>query len=146
MDTRENWRGKPVRFRAATDNYFHYWLFWRLIVQAATFYSKNAHYIFKVTASSCFFCSSNSPKPRDSSFTIINDNKRQPVFTVKKLETASVWGFGGKITESIDQLPYWFTVTFLLISLSDNRLITAALDVIRLEYFIKCCLCISLRP
>ena len=37
-------------------------------------------------SSDCSFCSTNSPKPKDSSFTIIKEKEKQQILTFKKIE------------------------------------------------------------
>ncbi len=49
---------------------------------------KNAYLAFQksnVTSSQCFFGANNSPKHKDSSFTVVNDTEKQQVVTFKKL-------------------------------------------------------------
>lgn len=40
----------------------------------------------KVTSSTCLFCLTNSPKPRNIQFTIIKDKKEQQILIFEKLE------------------------------------------------------------
>lgn len=47
----------------------------------------------KETSSKCFFCPTSSPKPTDSSLTIISDKEKHAILTFKKLEAANVWHF-----------------------------------------------------
>lgn len=52
-----------------------------------------AHHYFpepKVTSSDCFFCPTSSPKPKESSFTIIKDKDKGQILTFKKLKWADV--------------------------------------------------------
>lgn len=44
----------------------------------------------KETSSKCFFCPTSSPKPTDSSLTIISDKEKHAILTFKKLEAANV--------------------------------------------------------
>ena len=45
----------------------------------------------KVLSSYCFYCLSNSPKHKDSLFTIINDKAKEQILTFKKLQPEYVW-------------------------------------------------------
>ena len=54
---------------------------------------KNAHHNFpepKGASLNCVSCPTNSPKPKESSFSVINDKEKQRILTCKKLETAAV--------------------------------------------------------
>lgn len=44
------------------------------------------------------------PKPKDPSFTIINDEEKQQILTLNELELVNVWHFACKMTELINQL------------------------------------------
>ena len=47
----------------------------------------------KKTAFKVFLCPTSSVKPKDSTFTVINNKEKQQIFTFKKLETANIWHF-----------------------------------------------------
>lgn len=55
-----------------------------------------------VTSSNCFLCQ----KLKDSSFAIINDNEKQLILTLWKLEPAKVWYFVCKMTITFLQNGY----------------------------------------
>ena len=53
---------------------------------------KNAYHYFPeptLTSLNYFFSPTSSPKPKGSSFTVINDKEKQQILTFKKLEPAN---------------------------------------------------------
>ena len=47
----------------------------------------------QVTSSHCFFCQTNNPKPKESSFNVRNDQEEQQILTFNKLEPEHFWHF-----------------------------------------------------
>ena len=44
-------------------------------------------------STNCFFCPTNRPKPKDSSFTIITNKDKKQIFKFKELEPVKKWTF-----------------------------------------------------
>lgn len=86
-----------------------------------------AHHNFpepKLTSSKGFFCPTNIPKPKDPSFTIINDKEMQRILTFKKPKPANVLHFCLK--NDWNNLSI-ITIELIFFLLTKNQLITAAL-------------------
>ena len=57
---------------------------------------QNAHYNFpepKLTSWNCLFCPTDCPKPKGSSFTLINDKEQQQNLKFNMQEQANAWHF-----------------------------------------------------
>lgn len=79
----------------------------------------------------CLLCPTRSPKPKDSSFTLINDKEQQQILTFMKLEPANLWHFCLKNDwnyQNSQQLIFWSTDchSFILLYLNSNHILTIA--------------------
>ena len=54
------------------------------------FHHKTRSDIVKSLSLFFFFCLTNSPKPKNSAFTVTNDKEKQQILTHKKLEPVSI--------------------------------------------------------
>lgn len=75
---------------------------------------KNAHHtVWPQTSLNSLFCPANSPKPKVSLFTIINNKEKQQIVTFLKLETEDVWHFllDKLLISKLLEINWWWNVS-----------------------------------